>query len=201
MEMTLTTLYLFGSTLLTTDSGASDGQYLYLIGLIGAVAIFIFGNYLGYRSSEEKVLPLEIHDGGFELMRGTVPKGFPRESFIWSGDPCEITIADSEHPNALHFKAVGEPILPYSQRNFCDVFQVIDLNSVRAELGNSGTAFVELYASFLDGRSRPVGAVQFASKIYAFKGLPNCRADQWPPSGDQMLAYGAEFYLSSGGRF
>ena len=199
--MKFTTLPFLSATIFAADPGAFHSLYWYAIGLVAAAAIFFWGHYLVYRSSEEKVLPLEVHDGGFEIIRGTIQKGFPRENFIWSGDPCEILVADSEHPNALRFSAVGEPNLPFSQRNFCDVFQVIDLRSLRAELENSGSAFVELYASFLDGRSRPAGPVKFASKIYAFKGLPNYGSDGWPPSADQTLAYGAEFHESSGGGF
>jgi len=92
--MKITTLSLFSATIFAADPGAFHGLYWYAIGLVAAAAIFFGGNYLGYRSSEEQVLPLEIHDGGSEFVRGAIPKGFPRESFIWSGDPCEIALAD-----------------------------------------------------------------------------------------------------------
>jgi hypothetical protein len=91
--------------------------------------------------------------------------------------------------------AAGEPNVPNSPQQSCDVFQIVDLKSCQAELQDAREAIVELKASFLDARTYEGNPVRFICKIYVFEGSPNNVADFWPPSGDQIIGSGAQFYI------
>jgi hypothetical protein len=152
------------------------------------------------RAEHAEIRPLGIHDGGFDALKGRVPDGFPSETFTWGGDPSEIVSADG-HPTALRFlEAAGEPNIPNSPRQSCDVFQVIDLKSVRDRLLTSSEAYVELQAKVIDARGEKNAPVRFISKLYVFEGSPQEMSKNWPPQQDQVLASGTQFHVSSGGK-
>lgn len=158
-----------------------------------------FGWLFAARGEQAHTRILSIHDGGFDGLKGTLPAGFPSKPFAWSGDPSEVTAADPAHPTALRFlEAAGEPSIPNSPRQSCDVFQIIDLRSVRAELLTSSEAFVELQTRLLDRRADAGTPVRFIAKIYVFEGSPSDGALQWPPQPDQILGSGAQFHVSKG---
>lgn len=148
-----------------------------------------------------RVRHVGIQDGQFEQRRGATPAGFPRASFTWGGDPSEFTATpDIAHPSALRFmEAAGEPNVPNSPQQSCDVFQIIDLKSCQTELLASREAFVELNASFLDGRSQEGAPIRFMCKVYVFEGTPANVAESWPPAADQTIGSGAQFYVSKQG--
>jgi hypothetical protein len=175
---------------------------------LGMAAMFLavglttasFGWLFAARGDHAQTRPLGIHDGGFDGLKGALPAGFPRVSFTWSGDPSEVAAADPAHPTALRFReAAGEPSVPNSPRQSCDVFQIIDLRSVRDELLASSEAFVELQARLLDRRAEGGTPVRFIAKIYVFEGSPEDGALHWPPQPDQIIGSGAQFHVSQGG--
>lgn len=145
-----------------------------------------------------RVRPVGIQDGQFEQRRGATPAGFPRANFTWGGDPSELTTTpDKAHPHALRFlEAAGEPNVPNSPQQSCDIFQIIDLQSCQKELLNSREAFVELSASFLDARTQEGTPIRFMCKVYVFEGAPTGVAESWPPAADQTIGSGAQFYVS-----
>ena len=109
---------------------------------LGIAAIFLavgltvasLGWMLSARAEHSEIRPLGIRDGGFDALKGRLTDGFPSEIFTWGGDPSEVA-SISGHPTALRFlEAAGEPNIPNSPRQSCDVFQIIDLKSVRTEL-------------------------------------------------------------------
>jgi hypothetical protein len=107
---------------------------------------------------------------------------------------------DSQHRQSLRFiEAEGEPNIPNSPRQSCDVFQIIDLHSVSDELLNSSDAFVELKASFLDTRAETNTPIRFISKVYVFEGTPKDLASNWPPHADAVLCSGTKHHVSQGG--
>jgi hypothetical protein len=152
------------------------------------------------RAEHAEIRPLGIHDGGFDALKGRMPDGFPSEIFTWGGDPSEIVSAVG-HPTALRFlEAAGEPNIPNSPRQSCDVFQVIDLKSVRDRLLTSSEAFVELQANIHDARPESSQPVRFIAKVYVFEGSPESISGNWPPAADQVLASGAQFQVSRGAK-
>ncbi|MCX8487770.1 MAG: hypothetical protein ORN22_01530 [Opitutales bacterium] len=164
----------------------------------GGLTVASLGWMLSARAEHAESRPLGIRDGGFDALKGRVPDGFPSDIFTWGGDPSEITSAQG-HPTALRFlEAAGEPNIPNSPRQSCDVFQIIDLKSVRDQLLSSSEAYVELQANLLDERKSPATPVRFIAKVYVFEGSPQELARSWPPQQDQVLASGAQFRISSG---
>jgi hypothetical protein len=175
---------------------------------LGMAAMFLavglttasFGWLFAARADHAQTRPLGIHDGGFDELKGALPAGFPTANFTWGGDPSEVAAADADHPTALRFlEAAGEPNIPNSPRQSCDVFQIIDLRSVRGELLGSSEAYVELQARLLDRRAQTSQPVRFIGKIYVFEGNPQEVARQWPPQPDQVLGSGQWFHVSRGG--
>jgi hypothetical protein len=175
---------------------------------LGIAAMFLavgltvasFGWLFAARADHAQTRPLGIHDGGFDEIKGALPAGFPTANFTWSGDPSEVTAADTGHPAALRFiEAAGERRNPDGPRQSCDVFQIIDLRSVRDEVLGSSEAFVELQTRLLDQREAVGKPVRFIAKIYVFEGSPREVALQWPPQQDQVIGSGAQFHVSLGG--
>ncbi len=164
------------------------------------LAVASLGWLLSARAEHAETRPLGIHDGGFDSLKGRMPDGFPSQIFTWGGDPSEIVSAVG-HPTALRFlEAAGEPNIPNSPRQSCDVFQVIDLKSVRDRLLTSSEAYVELQAKVIDARGDKNAPVRFISKLYVFEGSPQEMSKNWPPQQDQVLASGTQFHVSSGGK-
>lgn len=178
------------------------GRALGIAATLLAVGLTVasLGWLLSARAAHADIRPLGIRDGGFDALKGRVPDGFPSDIFTWGGDPSEIASAPG-HPTALRFlEAAGEPNIPNSPRQSCDVFQVIDLKSVRTELLTSSEAYVELQAALLDARASAGEPIRFIAKIYVFEGSPDAIVGNWPPAADQVLASGARFRVSPGGK-
>ncbi len=177
--------------------GRALGIAAMLLGV--GLTVASLGWLLTARAEQAESRPLGIRDGGFDALKGGLPDGFPSDIFTWGGDPSEITSAQG-HPTALRFvEAAGEPNIPSSPRQSCDIFQIIDLKSVQEQLLGSSEAYVELQASLLDARSSPSAPVRFIAKVYVFEGSPHEAAKNWPPQQDQVLASGAQFHVSQGG--
>ena len=180
----------------------SRGRALGLAAMLLAVGLTVasLGWMLTAYAEHSEIRPLGIRDGGFDALKGRIPEGFPSEIFTWGGDPSEVA-AVADHPTALRFlEAAGEPNIPNSPRQSCDVFQIIDLKSVRTELLTSSEAFVELQANIHDGRPESSQPVRFIAKVYVFEGSPESISGNWPPAADQVLASGAQFQVSRGAK-
>ncbi len=157
------------------------------------------GWLLSARAEHAETRPLGIRDGGFDALKGRIPEGFPSEIFTWGGDPSEVASV-AGHPTALRFlEAAGEPNIPNSPRQSCDVFQIIDLKSVRDQLLTSSEAYVELQANIHDARPAHAQPVRFITKVYVFEGDPASIVGNWPPAADQVLGSGAQFQVMHGG--
>jgi hypothetical protein len=179
----------------------SRGRALGIAAMLLAVGLTVssLGWILTARAEHSEIRPLGIHDGGFDALKGRTPYGFPSEIFTWGGDPSEIASTPG-HPTALRFlEAAGEPNIPNSPRQSCDVFQVIDLKSVRTELLTSSEAYVELQANIHDARPAHAQPVRFIAKVYVFEGDPASIVGNWPPAADQVLGSGAQFQVMHGG--
>ena len=179
----------------------SRSRTLGLAAMLLAVGLTVasLGWLLSARAEHAETRPLGIRDGSFEALKGHMPDGFPSEIFTWGGDPSEVASV-AGHPTALRFlEAAGEPNIPNSPRQSCDVFQVIDLKSVRTELLTSSEAYVELQANIHDARPAHAQPVRFIAKVYVFEGDPASIVGNWPPVADQVLGSGAQFQVMHGG--
>ena len=179
----------------------SRSRTLGLAAMLLAVGLTVasLGWLLSARAEHAETRPLGIHDGGFDALKGRLTDGFPSEIFTWGGDPSEVASV-AGHPTALRFlEAAGEPNIPNRPRQSCDVFQVIDLKSVRTELLTSSEAYVELQANIHDARPAHAQPVRFIAKVYVFEGDPASIFGNWPPVADQVLGSGAQFQVMHGG--
>ena len=179
----------------------SRSRTLGLAAMLLAVGLTVasLGWLLSARAEHAETRPLGIRDGSFDALKGRMPDGFPSEIFTWGGDPSEVA-SIAGHPTALRFlEAAGEPNIPNSPRQSCDVFQVIDLKSVRTELLTSSEAYVELQANIHDARPAHAQPVRFIAKVYVFEGDPASIVGNWPPVADQVLGSGAQFQVMHGG--
>jgi hypothetical protein len=179
----------------------SRSRTLGLAAMLLAVGLTVasLGWLLSARAEHAETRPLGIRDGGFDALKGRLSDGFPSEVFTWGGDPSEVAYV-AGHPTALRFlEAAGEPNIPNSPRQSCDVFQVIDLKSVRTELLTSSEAYVELQANIHDARPAHAQPVRFIAKVYVFEGDPASIVGNWPPVADQVLGSGAQFQVMHGG--
>jgi hypothetical protein len=179
----------------------SRSRTLGLAAMLLAVGLTVasLGWLLSARAEHAETRPLGIRDGSFDALKGRLTDGFPSEIFTWGGDPSEVASV-AGHPTALRFlEAAGEPNIPNSPRQSCDVFQVIDLKSVRTELLTSSEAYVELQANIHDARPAHAQPVRFIAKVYVFEGDPASIVGNWPPAADQVLGSGAQFQVMHGG--
>ena len=179
----------------------SRSRTLGLAAMLLAVGLTVasLGWLLSARAEHAETRPLGIRDGSFDALKGRLTDGVPSEIFTWGGDPSEVASV-AGHPTALRFlEAAGEPNIPNSPRQSCDVFQVIDLKSVRTELLTSSEAYVELQANIHDARPAHAQPVRFIAKVYVFEGDPASIVGNWPPVADQILGSGAQFQVMHGG--
>ncbi len=138
----------------------------------------------------------ELAIPGFELGTGKLPSGLPRRVGIWSGDEVEIIVCPDLKPTegaqVLRFvKAEIQEGLVRSARS-CDVFQLIDLRSLRDHIKPGEEAALELSADFLDARGAPGPTVRFACALMLFAGDPAELHTDWPAALDDILSAGKD---------
>jgi hypothetical protein len=138
----------------------------------------------------------ELANPGFELGTGKLPSGVPRRVGIWSGDEVELLVRPDLKPTegaqVLRFvKAEIQEGLVRSARS-CDVFQLIDLRSLRDHIKPGEEAALELSADFLDARGAPGPTVRFACALMLFAGDPAELHTDWPAALDDILSAGKD---------
>jgi hypothetical protein len=128
----------------------------------------------------------------FSLVNGSFDEahlghGFPHQTGIWSGD--EAAIGDGK----LRFiTAEGDAGDPGSRAIACDVFQLVDLRSLKATPRSGGETVLELSASLLDSRPPNTNpSVTFFCQLYLFQGDPTQMHQMWPRCIADALASGS----------
>lgn len=143
-------------------------------------------------------------NGGFE--NGAAAAGFPKHLGAWSGDASEVVVAEGvkarEGRRMLRFvKAEGDANAPDGRAMACDVFQLVDLRPLRANLGADGDSLLELSASFLDARpNNTKPSVTFFCQIFLFKGDAANVHQAWPNNIPEAIASGSAEVTTLGGR-
>lgn len=124
-------------------------------------------------------------NGGFDEFN--IGHGFPNRIGLWSGD--EAAIADGK----LRFiNAEGDAGDPTGHAIACDVFQLVDLQSLKATPRSGGQTVLELTASFLDTRPANTNpSVTFFCQLYLFQGDPTQMHETWPRCIPDALASGS----------
>lgn len=139
-------------------------------------------------------------DGSFEKHSGRLPSGFPSEFGKWSGDESEIASgAVHDGKQALRFmRAEREPALPDYGAASCDVYQLVDLRSLKADAALDDTT-LELSVQFHDARDRTGEPVKFISSVFVFSGSPEAVYTEWPLTQKEALSSGSASFDSTGG--
>ena len=142
-------------------------------------------------------------DGSFEKQCGLLPSGFPVQFGLWSGDESEVvekpSVETKDGQRSLSFvRAEREPTLPNHGAASCDVYQLVDLRSLKAEAA-LGEATLELSVQFLDGRESPGEPVKFICRASVFAGSPDAILAEWPLTQKESLASGSGSFDSMGG--
>ena len=133
-------------------------------------------------------------DGGFENQLGRVSSGFPQQLGVWSGDEAEIVSGPStEGKQALRFvKPESDANDPKGNAISCDVFQLVDLRSLRPVISVEGDSVLELSAKFLDARPRNTKpSVTFFCQIYLFHGSSEKIHEAWPLNITDAISSGS----------
>jgi hypothetical protein len=108
-------------------------------------------------------------------------------------------IAAYDGKQALRFVcAEREPALPDDGAASCDVYQLVDLRSLKADAA-SGEATLELSARFLDTHTASADPLKFICRLFVFAGTPASLPAEWPLTQKEALASGSGTVDSSGG--
>lgn len=170
-----------------------------LCGLLGASVVWAM-NGPKLVATVERVAALV--DGGFESRTGRLPTGFPTQFGVWSGDESEIVPGDSatNGKQVLRFiRAEREPGRESDRAASCDVYQLVDLRSLRAAAAE-GEASLEFAVQFRDAREAvDTEPVKFICRLYAFAGTPEPLGAEWPLTQKEALATGSGSFDSTGG--
>lgn len=132
---------------------------------------------------------------------GRVRSGFPTEVGIWAGDESEFVVRtdlpDAAGAPVLRFiKAEGEG--PFGLPAMaCDVFQIIDLRPLHAQLRPDREATLELSAEFLDAREGGRPSIRFGCAIMLFAGDPAQLHAGWPAAAEEVLSAGRDHLASA----
>ncbi len=171
-----------------------------VIGLFGASVVWAFANPKAVATASRL---FTLVDGGFEKGGGVIASGLPTSFGVWSGDRSEIVsdgaAAPAEGKGVLRFlEAEREPALPAYGAASCDVFQLVDLRSLKSP-GANDDATLELSVRFRDGRTGKGEKLNFFGRIILFSGDPSSIVPGWPFSQEKALGTAMVHVPSEGG--
>lgn len=167
-----------------------------VIGLFGASVVWAISTP-DWTATASRVAGLA--DGGFEHgTAGPIEAGFPETTGRWSGDGAARV--DFEGGRVLQFVSPGaDDAAPGGRAISCDVFQLVDLRTLRPAADGEGEAMLELSANFRDGRAAGTKpSVTFMAQIFLFSGDPPALHQAWPNNLGEALASGADFVHTMG---
>jgi hypothetical protein len=169
-----------------------------VIGLFGASMVWAFA---APKAVAMATRISALVDGGFEQGGGMIASGLPTTFGVWSGDRAELAGdgAAEEGGQSLRFvQAEREPALPDYGAASCDVYQFVDLRSLKSR-GTAAETTLELSVRFRDGRKEPGETVKCFARIYLFAGSPDTLAAEWPITQKEALASASGGFDSDGG--
>ncbi|MFO0821711.1 MAG: hypothetical protein U0792_01105 [Gemmataceae bacterium] len=146
-----------------------------------------------------------VGDRGFGDQVGRIPRGFPAQVGVWSGDEAEVVasrnIGGTTSPHVLQFLKPGsDDNDPNGRAVACDVFQLVDLRQARQGIRGEDEVTLDLTARFLDARPQNSSpTVTFIAKVYLFAGDPTTLHREWPQANLEALASGVGEVTTDGG--
>jgi hypothetical protein len=146
-----------------------------------------------------------LQQGGFEGGAESLGQGFPQQLGKWSGDSAEIVdtggVSTKEGNCLLRFQKVeGDPSTPAGRAVACDLFQLVDLRSLRSAGDVPGHSILELSAHFMDARQPSELSVTFYCQLFLFSGDPESMHREWPMSLNRAVSSGSGRLVTSGRR-
>lgn len=171
-----------------------------VIGLFGASVVWAISTP-EWTATASRVTGLG--DAGYEEgPAGPIDPGFPSTTGRWSGDEAAQVELDgaSEGGRVLQFVSPGADVaVPGGRAISCDVFQLVDLRTLRPAAEGEGEAMLEFLANFRDGRAAGTQpSVTFMAQIFLFSGDPLALHQTWPNNLGEALASGAAFVHTMG---
>jgi hypothetical protein len=136
---------------------------------------------------------------------GRIPSHFPSSTGIWAGDESEIVLEATgeqakEGLGALRFiRAEADVPSPSTPPEACDVFQIVDLRSLKGQIQADEDGLLQLSASFQDRRAAAGEQLRFSCRIYLYEGDPQSLKNQWPSSQRRALCESGNYIESGGG--
>ncbi len=169
-----------------------------LIGLFSASLVFAYAAPQAVVTASRL---LALVDGSFEGKMDHVRSGFPSEFGVWSGDEATIVHGNAKDGGrALCFeRAQGDAAVEHSPADSCDIFQIVDLRSLRGKGDGGGDSVLELSADFRDARQEAGIPVRFGCHLYLFSGKPEVLQSSWPSILREALGAGMDACVSPGG--
>ncbi|MEI6713862.1 MAG: hypothetical protein WCO60_08930, partial [Verrucomicrobiota bacterium] len=174
--------------------GVAAGLIVGLSSVSVAWAISLAGEFV--------TMPLALKS--IEDSEGMIASQFPLGPGKWSGDDAEVIDfpeAKPGHKKALRFlKAQPDFFEPRAYASACDVFQIVDVRSVRTQIPRDHEAVLNLSADFLDKRPVAGEPVRMGCRMAVFTGDPSRVRNTWPKiQMTQALSSGSDYEWSSGG--
>ena len=151
-----------------------------IVGLLGVGVVW------AVNSPASQARTLHVANGDFEAFSGPVEIGFPSHFGRWGGNPSEV-IGDADGNRVLRFLKTGNVSGgPDDLASNCSVFQLVDLSSLRQQLGITGPetrVTLNLSARF---RRQPAPTdaelpkLVGSCRIYLFNAEPEAIGKGWP---------------------
>jgi len=169
-----------------------------LIGLFSASLVFAYASPQAVVTASRL---LSLVDGSFEGKADRVGSGFPTEFGVWSGDKASVVQGNAKDGGrALRFeRAQGDAAVEQSPADSCDVFQIVDLRSLRGKGEGAGDSVLELSADFRNARRDAGVPVRFSCHLYLFAGKPEALHAYWPYVLREALGSGVDECVTQGG--
>lgn len=178
-----------------------------VIGLFGAGVVWAI------QSPKALTSLVNIVNGDFEDLSGPISSKLPVQYNEWGGDPAEVVVQEGGNRVLRFVQTARNQNEPGSFAGSCDVVHLLDLRSLRRELGKQGEnseLSIEMTATFQRDASDTENAQEISpgGRLMLFDIPPEAIAQSWPSIGRESLAGrghrgkplnpGDHFSLSSG---
>ena len=151
-----------------------------IVGLLGAGVVWAMN------SPQSHARRVEVANGDFEAFSGPVENGFPSHFGKWGGNPAEV-IEEAGGNRVLRFLKTGNVSGgPDDLASNCSVFQLVDLSSLRQQLGITDPetqVTLNLSARFrreAASTDAELPKLTGSCRIYLFNAEPEVIGKGWP---------------------
>ena len=164
-----------------------------LVGLVGVGMVWAMA------SPKAVASVFRIAHGDFEsLTVGPIPDQFPVRFGEWNGDPAEVSVQVNGNRELRFLETANISRLPNGPAAACDVFQLVDLRSLRQQwdtIDPKAELTLELAARFRRDAQPPGAAartIKGACHLYLFNAAPETIGKNWPLALSGAVALGSK---------